>query len=108
MRTVVVVNQDQMGHGDRELGQKILGTFLRKAIALEGLDAVVFYNGGVKLLAPGSPVLGELTMLLERGIDLVPCGTCVQHFVVELAVGEVRDMDTILRELSAAVKVVTL
>jgi hypothetical protein len=108
MRTIVVLNQDQMGHGDRELGRKILATFLRKAIALEGLDAIVLYNSGVKLLVKDSPVLAELALLAERGIDLVPCGTCVQHFGIELAAGKTSDMDTILRELSAAEKVITL
>lgn len=108
LRTVVVLNQDQMGHGDRALGLRILGTFLRKAIALDGLDALVFFNSGVKLLAPGSPVLAELTLLAEHGVDLVPCGTCVEHFGLSLAVGHVSDMDTILRELSAAQKVITL
>lgn len=108
MHTVVVLNQDQMGHGDRELGRRILATFLRKAITLDGLDAIVLYNSGVKLLAKDSPVLAELTLLSEHGVDLVPCGTCVQHFGLELATGKTSDMDTILRELSAAQKVITL
>ncbi len=108
MRTVVVLNQDQMGHGDRVLGQKILGTFLRKAIVLEELDALVFFNSGVMLLTAASPVLAELTLLGERGVDLVPCGTCVQHFGAQLVVGKVSDMDTILKELAAAQKVITL
>ena len=108
MRTVVVLNQDQMGNGDRELGRKILGTFLRKSSTLKGLDAIVFFNSGVKLLTKDSPVLTELALLSENGVDLVPCGTCVQHFGLELAVGRVSDMDTILSELSAADKVITL
>lgn len=108
MHTVVVLNQDQMGHGDRALGQKILGTFLKKSIALQGLDAIVFYNTGVRLVGKDSPVLAELKMLEERGIDLVPCGTCLQQFGIEPAVGKVSDMDTIVRELTRAQKVVTL
>ena len=108
MRTVVVLSRDQMGDGDRELGRRILVTFLRKAPALRGLDAIVLYNSGVKLLAGDSPVLAELTLLAERGVDLIPCGTCVQHFGLELAAGRTSDMDAILRELSAAEKVITL
>jgi hypothetical protein len=108
MRTVVVLNQDQMGHGDRALGQRILGTFLRKSIALRDLDAIVMFNSGVRLLAKDSPVLAELSLLQDRGVDLVPCGTCVEHYKVELATGRVSDMDTILRELDAAAKVITL
>lgn len=108
MDTVVVLNQDQMGHGDRALGQKILGTFLKKAIALPDFSAIVFYNSGVKLVGPDSPVLTELRLLEERGIDLVPCGTCLQHFGITPAVGRTADMDSILRELGQATKVITL
>lgn len=108
METVVVLNQDQMGHGDRALGQKILGTFLKKSIRLSGFTSIVFFNSGVKLVAADSPVLAELRALEERGVDLVPCGTCLQHFGVTPAVGKVSDMDTILTELDRAEKVVTL
>lgn len=108
MRTVVVLNQDQMGHGDRALGQKILGTFLRKAIALPQFETIVLYNSGVKLTAPDSPVLAELRELEARGVDLVPCGTCLQHFGITPAVGRVSDMDSIVAELGRSEKVVTL
>ena len=108
MDTIVVINQDQMGHGDRALGQKILGTFLKKSIALPGFTASGFYNAGVKLVGPESPVLAELRALEERGVDLVPCGTCLAHFDVTPAVGKVADMDSILRELGRAAKVITL
>ena len=108
MSTIVVCNQDQMGHGDRELGQKILGTFFKKSIALPDFTAIVFFNSGVKLVAAGSPVLAELQALEERGVDLVPCGTCLQAFGVEPQVGEVSDMDTIVGEIGRAAKVVTL
>lgn len=108
MHTVVVLNQDQMGHGDRALGQKILGTFLKKSIALPDFTALVFFNAGVKLVAADSPVLAELRLLEERGVDLVPCGTCLQHFQITPAVGKVADMDAIVREIGRAAKVVTL
>jgi hypothetical protein len=108
MDTIVVMNQDQMGHGDRQLGQKILGTFLKKSISLPGFSAIVFWNGGVKLVGADSPVLTELKLLEERGVDLVPCGTCLTHFGVTPAVGKVADMDSILRELGRAAKVITL
>lgn len=108
MDTIVVINQDQMGHGDRALGQKILATFLKKSIALPGFTAIVFYNGGVKLVGPESPVLAELRALEERGVDLVPCGTCLGHFGITPSVGKTADMDTILLEIGRAKKVVTL
>lgn len=108
MQTLVVLNQDQMGHGDRALGQKILATFLKKSIALPEFTALVFYNSGVKLVGPDSPLLGELRALEERGVEIVPCGTCLAHFGITPAVGKVSDMDTIVRELGRAAKVITL
>jgi intracellular sulfur oxidation DsrE/DsrF family protein len=108
MECTVVLNQDQMGHGDRALGQKILATFLRKSIRLADLTSIVFFNSGVKLVAKDSPVLAELRALHDRGVDLVPCGTCLQAFGVEPAVGNVSDMETILTELDRAHKVITL
>jgi len=108
MDTIVVLNQDQMGHGDRALGQKVLGTFLRKSIALPEFRAILFYNAGAKLVAADSPVLAELRLLEERGVDLVPCGTCLAHYGVTPAVGKVADMDAIVREMGRAAKVITL
>lgn len=108
MKTVLVMNQDQMGHGDRELGQRVLTTFLQKAIAIEGLEAVLLYNAGAQLVGADSPVLAELRELENRGVDLIPCGTCVQAYEVDVQVGQISDMDTIVRELSAAQKVITL
>ncbi len=108
MRTVLVMNRDQMGQGDRALGQKILATFLRKSIRLPELTAVLFYNDGVRLVGPDSPVLPELSSLEERGVDLVPCGTCLAHHGIEPKVGKTADMDTIVEEMARAAKVLTL
>ena len=108
MDTIVVCNKDQMGHGDRELGQKVLATFLKKSIALPNFTAIVFFNSGVQLVAADSPVLAELQMLEERGVDIVPCGTCLDHYGLEPKVGEVSDMDTIVQELGRAGKVITI
>ena len=108
MKTIILINQDQMGHGDRPLGQKILATFLRKSIAIEDLDAILFYNTGTRLLDRSSAINGELSALEERGVELLPCGTCVDALGVDLAVGRLSDMDTIVREMDRADKVITL
>lgn len=108
MRTIVVLNKDQMGGGAPDLGQRLLKTFLQKARALRGLKAIVLYNSGVRLLASGSPVLAELTLLEEDGVLLHPCGTCLDHYRIEPAIGEVHGMDDILRALDTAAKVITL
>jgi len=108
MKTVVVLNTDQMGHGDPVLGHKILGAFLRKSPSIQGLEAIVFYNAGVKLLTADSPHVADLTMIEENGVDLLACVTCVKHYELELAIGTVSDMGSIMAEMDRAEKVITL
>ncbi len=108
MKTVVVLNSDQMGHGDSDLGIKILGTFLTKSPVMRDLQAIVLYNSGVKLIVEGSPVLPQLHNLREAGVDLLPCGTCLIHFGLTPAIGQASDMNEIIRELDRAEKVITL
>ena len=110
MRTAVIINNDQMGAGDRALGQKILGTFLRKALAIEGLHVIVLYNAGVRLAVAGSPFLAELSQLHERGVEILPCGTCLDTFGLkdQVAISKASNMDEIVAELSKAEKVITL
>jgi hypothetical protein len=108
MQTVLVLDSDQMGSGDPDLGARILKTFLQKAVALQDLEAVLLFNAGVKLTAADSSVLQELAMLEERGVELVPCGTCLQHYGVDPAAGRVGSMDDIVAAMGKAAKVITL
>jgi len=110
MRTVLMIGHDGMGHGDAELGRRILGTFLRKSTAIQEISAVLLYNGGVRLAAEGSPVLAELHQLHENGVDVMPCATCVDHFGLrdKISVGEIGTMDGIVEELNRAEKVISL
>lgn len=109
--TVVVVNGESMGAGDEALGRKLLGSFLRTLGDLEPKPAaIVFYNAGVKLLAEGASLLAELKTLEDAGVDLLGCGTCLDHFglIERVAVGEVSNMRAIAGRLLRARSVITL
>lgn len=110
MKVVIALGHDGMGHGDAELGKKILTTFLRKSGAIREVTGVVLFNSGVKLAAGGSPVLAELHQMHEAGVDIKPCGTCVDFYNLReaIAVGTVSNMDEIISEMNAAEKVITL
>lgn len=109
MKTALIINNDQMGLGDPALGRKILQTFLRKAIALHELTAIVLYNSGVRLATRTSPVLAELQQLHDAGVDIRPCGTCVEHYGLQESMSlPPSNMDEIIRELDRATKVITL
>ena len=97
-----------MGVGDALLGKRVLKTYLQKSVTLDGQVAIAFYNSGVTLMAEDSPVLGELQMLHDRGVDLLPCGTCVDHYGCPPVIGEVSTMDEIVQAMNRAGKVITL
>jgi hypothetical protein len=110
MATAIVINRTQMGEGDEALGQKILGTCLRKSVVFEDLEAVILYNAGVKLATRNSVVAPELHQLRERGTDVLVCGTCVDHYGLRdrLLFDPPSNMDEILAAIRKATKVITL
>lgn len=109
--TVVIVNAEQMGRGDDGLGAKLLAAFLRTLTAVEPKpEAIVFYNGAVKLLGPDSASLDALRQLDEAGVDLLACVTCLEFFELtqKIAVGHVSNMREIVQRTLGADKVVTV
>jgi sulfur relay (sulfurtransferase) complex TusBCD TusD component (DsrE family) len=111
VKTLVVIDNEGMGHGDPELGRKILRTFLTKAgAAFDDLEAVVFFNAGVRCLTRELDMLQPLANLDHDGVDLIACGTCVDAYGLRerIEVGTIGSMDQILAEMNRADKVITL
>jgi len=71
---------------------------------------ILFYTDGVKLVVEGSPVVGELKALEEKGVHLIACGTCLDYFGLkdQLVVGEMGGMAAILEAMMGAEKVLTV
>lgn len=109
--TLLIINNETMGHGDDLLGKKLIGVFLKKMWAREDRPSkICFYNSGVKLLVKGSSVLDVLDGLERAGVDLLACGTCLDHFGAtdELVVGHISNMEEIVAQMQLANKVITL
>jgi sulfur relay (sulfurtransferase) complex TusBCD TusD component (DsrE family) len=110
LATVILINQAQMGHGDADLGRRILANFLRKISSIQDLEAICLYNSGVLLAATDSPVATELTLLRENGVEVMACGTCVEHYGVgnRLISKKPVSMDDIITAMRQADKVISL
>ncbi len=107
--TVVVISSDKMGEGDVKLGHILMKGFLYALTELEELpETVIMYNNGVKLAAQGSESLADLKLLEEQGVEILACGTCLNHYHLTelLGVGSVTNMYTIVEKLSKAWKVI--
>lgn len=108
MKTIIVLRGETFGSGDDELGKKLLGAYLKKLWARDDMvDAIICYNAGAKLVAKGSHVLDALHGLFDKGVDILACGTCLQHYGLEVEVGRQTDMGEIVDLMLTSDKVIT-
>jgi selenium metabolism protein YedF len=108
--SVVYIATDSMGVGDRELGSKLIRGFLRTLIDVPPLPwRMIFINAGVKLCALDEEAIDAISMLEQRGVEVLACGTCLQHFNLEdnLQVGKSTNMFEVIQSLSEASKVIS-
>jgi selenium metabolism protein YedF len=109
--TVILITRNGMGAGDQELQHKLIKTYLTLLTDSNTLPAAIcFYTEGVKLVVAGSPVLAELKALEAKGVHLVLCSTCLNHYGLTQAgqVGIVGGMTDIIEAQWRADKVITL
>ena len=93
--TVLGLASDAMGNGDDELGRLLMKGFFYATVEQVQLpETILFYNSGVFLTTEGSAVLNDLKELERRGVRLLSCGTCLNHYGLfdKLKVGEVTNM----------------
>jgi selenium metabolism protein YedF len=79
--TLIQVTSNGMGTGDEGLGLSLIKNYFKLIVQEEALPKIItFYNAGVKLLVEGSPVIEELKILEDKGVKLLACKTCLNHF----------------------------
>lgn len=109
--TVILVTRNGMGHADQELQHKLITTYFKLLDDSDTLPAVIcFYAEGVKLVTTGSPVIDTLKALEAKGVHLVLCSTCLNHYGLQeqVQVGIVGGMTDIIEAQWRADKVITL
>jgi selenium metabolism protein YedF len=110
-KIMVMVGTDRMGHGDDELGAKLLFNFLKtlKEMGPE-LWRLVFVNNGVKLAIEGAEALPVLKELEGEGVSILVCGTCLNHFnlLEKKKVGETTNMLDIVTAMQLADSVINI
>lgn len=102
---LIVLSSDQMGEGDEALGKILMKGFLYALTELEQLpETILLYNGGAKLSVEGSDSLEDLKTLEDQGVEVLTCGTCLNHYGLteKLGVGSVTNMYVIAEKMAAA------
>ena len=69
---------------------------------------ILLYNGGAHLTCEGSPMLDDLKALEAEGVEILTCGTCLNHYGLteQLRVGGVTNMYVIVEKQMQATKVI--
>ena len=103
--TVVVLASATMGAGDEELGEILMKGFIYALSQQEELPAtILLYNGGAKISCEESPSLEDLRSLEAQGVEILTCGTCLNHYGLtdKLKVGDVTNMYVIAEKMTQA------
>lgn len=106
---IVSIHSEIIGNGSEELGSTLMKSFFFSLSEQEQLpEKILFYNGGAKLTAKGSPILQDLQAMASDGVEILTCGICVEFFALEdkLMVGEATNMYRIV-ELQSSYKTVS-
>lgn len=106
---IVSIHSEIIGNGSEELGSTLMKSFFFSLSEQEQLpEKILFYNGGAKLTAKGSPILQDLQAMASEGVEILTCGICVEFFALEdkLMVGEATNMYRIV-ELQSSYKTVS-
>ncbi len=107
----VFVGRDIIGSGDRELGTNLMRMFFYTLAQSDDLPrSILFMNAGVKLPTEDEQVIEHLKALVEKGVEVQVCGTCLNFYGLsdKLAVGTVSNMYDIVSQMQAAAKVITV
>ncbi len=109
--TVIIIGTDRMGHGNDELGHKLLHQFIMEVDAMgPDLRRMIFLNGGVKLVVDGSSCIDTLRKLEEKGVRLLVCETCLKFFSLEESarIGEPTSMGGIIEAMKTAGRIMNV
>ena len=108
---LIQVIHDGMGDADPPLQHILLRKYLLLLLENNTVPgAICFYTSGVKMVVESSPVLDVLQSLEARGVRLIVCKTCLDHFglLEKVRVGIVGGMGDIIAAQWLADKVISL
>jgi len=106
----VLITCLDIGH-DRELGEMLMKGFLGALAQMQSPPvAVALMNEGVKLALYDSSTCDHLKSLEKKGVSILICGMCVNHFNImdQIGAGSISNMFEIIEFLNKAGKTITL
>jgi selenium metabolism protein YedF len=110
-KIMVLIATDRLGFGDDDLGLELMVNFVKTLTEMgSALWRLVFVNNGVRLAIEGAAVLDDLKAYEADGLQILVCGTCLDHFnlLEHKRVGETTNMLDIVTAMQLADKVISI
>lgn len=107
---VILLLSDQLGQGDKQLGETILETYFTLLKQKEDKPIAIFcMNRGVLTMTDQSLISVHLKELTNQGVAVLGCKTCADYYEVtdKIVAGDISGMDKFI-ELSSQYEVLTL
>lgn len=107
----IFIGRDGIGEGDKTLGRTLMQMFLYTVTEYDHLPkAILLMNGGVLLPVEDEQCVKHLQKLIELGVEVVVCGTCLNYYGIaeKLQVGTIGNMYEIFEKMERSAKVITL
>ncbi len=109
--TLLQITHAGMGMGNDTLGLQLISNYLKLIYEERQLPSfITFYNEGVKLLCGDSPIINILKNIEIKGVKLIACKTCLNHFNLtsKIEVGITGTMADIVNLQVSTTKVINL
>lgn len=107
---VIFIGKEYIGEGNEELGKNLMRMFLYTLTESKEIPThILLMNGGVKLATLDYQTVEHLKVLVEKGVDLLVCGACLNFYNIadDLKVGSVSNMYDIVSKMQGAGKVIS-
>lgn len=106
----VVIDDNQMGNGDSNLGKNLLKSFFYALTEQDILPTcLIFYNNGVHITAEENTITEDLKKLTEAGVRVLTCGLCLDYYGYDkekISIGSVTNMYEIVKLMRSSNRIV--
>ncbi|MEG1911499.1 MAG: sulfurtransferase-like selenium metabolism protein YedF [Cloacibacillus sp.] len=109
--TAALLTSDKLGAASDGLGEVLMKAYLGTLVKADvPPSAVALMNEGVKLALPSSSACDSLKELEARGVKILVCGTCTNHFGItdKIGAGVISNMFEITEAVFGAEKSIVL
>lgn len=106
---IVVLDSDEVGHGDSTLGRQLAKSFISSLTEQDVLpEYILMFNSSVKLAVKDTDTVEDLVALEKMGVHVLECGICVNYFDLkdQLGVGSITNMFRITELMRTSQRVV--